>query len=331
MVTSLTDKVRFVESVFGRGRISRDSRNFDVRCPICAPTDKTKLKLSVLTEESADRALACHCWVCGYRSRSLWNLILRYGDKQQLFEFRDRFLPKDKHDCSWFLIDDATVAPQKLALPKDFKLLVTEPIRDPDVLAMRSYLVKRNVSERDMWFYKLGCSSNEPKWRRRIIVPSFDAQGELNHYVGRTIDKYQRPKYETPDGERKHVIFNELNIDWDSRLVVCEGTFDLMKCGENAVPLLGSDLNEQSALFNAIIAHRTPVALALDADMRVTKLPRLHKKLATFDIDVIVVTVPTDPGDMTKQEFRAALEAAQPLDWKQTFFDRLEVASRTVL
>ena len=35
---------------------------------------------------------------------------------------------------------------------------------------------------------------------------------------------------------------------------------------------------EDGALFNSIIAHNTPVALAMDADMRATKMPRLAKK-----------------------------------------------------
>lgn len=319
---TLTDKVKFYESVFGSGRMARNCKNFDVRCPICAPRDPNKKKLAIHTED--DRV---HCWVCGYKARTLAPLIRKYGTRASLIEYRDRFMPESEYKRRCL---DTAFVEEKISLPKDFKLFATAGVRDPDVLAMRKYLNARNVSDRDLWFYKLGFSE-APEWRRRIIVPSFDAAGELNWYIGRTIDKFKRPKYEAPTGDRKHIIFNEINVDWTQRLVLCEGTFDMMKCGDNAVPLLGSDLNEESALFNSILVHSTPIALALDADMRITKTPLIAKKLANYDIDVIIVNVPSDPGEMTKQEFKAALLDAQPLDWQQAFFDRLEHASKLSL
>jgi len=303
--------------------MARNCKNFDVRCPICAPKDPSKKKLAIHTED--DRV---HCWVCGYKARTLAPLIRKYGTQALLIEYRDRFMPESEYKSR--CLDIMIVEEQKLALPSDFRLFANGSIRDPDVLAMRKYLISRKVSERDLWFYKLGYSE-DPAWRRRVIVPSFDAKGQLNWYVGRAIDKFRRPKYEAPTGDRKHVIFNEINVDWTQRLVLCEGSFDMMKCGDNAVPLLGSDLNEESALFNSILAHGTPIALAMDADMRVTKTPRLAKKLADYDIDVIMVNVPSDPGEMSKQEFKAALAEAQPFDWQQTFLDKLEHACRVNL
>lgn len=322
---SLSDKLKFIQRVFGTYRVSRDGRNVDVRCPICAPSDKTKLKLSILTEEDEERCLACHCWTCGYRSRTLWKLIMQYGSQELLFEYRDRFLPESMRRKTY--IDDEKPK-EKLTLPKDFRLLATSSTRDPDVLAIKKYLYfDRGLTEDDLWFYKIGYS-NQSKWFRRAIFPSFDRDGELNHYVGRTIDKRVRPKYETPEGDRHHVIFNEINLDWSRQVILCEGVFDMVKCGENAVPLLGSDLNVESALFNAIVANRTPVALAMDADMKVKKTPKIAQKLMDYNIDVVIVNVPTDPGDMSKKDFRAALKASAPFDWHQTFLDRLNHASR---
>ena len=326
MVT-LTERVKFYESVFGSGRMARNCKNFDVKCPICAPKDPNKKKLAIHVDD--DR---CHCWVCGYKAYTLAPLIRKYGSREQLVEYRDRFMPESAQNgrCVQVWLDGSDAAPEKLRLPKDFRLLATAAVRDPDVLAIRKYLISRRVSARDLWYFKLGYS-NEPVWQRRVIMPSFDSTGELNLYVGREIDKFRKPKYEMPEGDRKHVIFNEINVDWTRRVVLCEGAFDLMKCGDNAVPMLGSDLNEEGALFNAIVAHGTPIALAMDADMRTTKMPRVAQKLADYDIDVIVVSVPTDPGDMSKQEFAAALKAAQPYDWHQTFLDRLEFASKVAL
>lgn len=325
---SLSDKLKFIQRVFGTYRVSRDGRNVDVRCPICAPTDKTKLKLSILTEEDDEKCLACHCWTCGYRSRTLWKLIMQHGSQELLFEYRDRILPESMRRKTYI---DEEVVKQKLELPKDFKLLVTAGNRDPDVLAIKKYLyLDRKLTEDDLWFYKIGYS-NQQKWFRRAIIPSFDKDGELNHFVARAVDKKMKPKYDAPDGDRNHVIFNELHIDWSRQVIICEGAFDMVKCGDNAVPLLGSDLNEQSTLFSAIVANKTPVALAMDADMRLKKTPRIAQKLMDYDIDVVLVTVNTDPGDMSKKEFKQALASAQPFDWHQAFLDRLNHASRISL
>ena len=330
MAVTLTDKVRFYESVFGSGRMARNCRNFDVRCPVClekGPVPPDKKKLAILTED--DR---CHCWVCGYKSRTLAPLIRKYGTHSQLQEYVQRFMPAGT--STWhprcMIITGEAPPPPPIQLPKDFKLFAASRSRDPDVAAMRRYLVQRGLSDDDLWFYKLGYS-NEPMWHRRVIMPSFDKDGALNHFVGRTIDKGRKPKYESPEGDRRQVIFNEINIDWSRQLVVCEGAFDLVKCGDNAVPLLGSDLNEESALFNAIVAHGTPVALALDADMRLTKMPRVAQKLADYNIDVVLVEVTTDPGDMTQQQFKAAKKAARPFDWNLTFFDKLAHAAHVRL
>jgi len=323
MAVTLTEKVRFYEDVFGSGRMARNSRNFDVRCPICDPKDHSKKKLAILVED--DR---CHCWVCGYKSRTLAPLIRRYGSVAQLVEYRDKFMPDvapGQSRCVQLWGADVSEEEKPLALPESFQLLVTATTRDPDVAAVRRYLQSRNVSEDDMWRFKLGFS-NESVWRRRVIVPSFDKEGRLNHYVGRAIDRNKRPKYEAPGGDRHHVVFNELDIDWSKRLVLCEGTFDLMKCGDNAVPLLGSDLGEESALFNYIIVHGTPVVLALDADMRLSKVPRIAKRLLGYNVDVLLVDVATDPGDMSKEGFKEALSQARPFEWHQAFLDRLDRA-----
>jgi len=306
--------------------MARNCKNFDVRCPICAPRDPSKKKLAIHTED--DRV---HCWVCGYKAFTLAPLIRKFGTQEQLNEYR-RFMPgafgSSGSRCVQLWITDDE--PKKLELPKDFKLLAVYEGRDPDVLAIRRYLISRDISDDDVWYYKLGCS-DDPMWRRRVIVPSFNKDGELNHYVGRTVDKFKRPKYETPVGERSHVIFNELNVDWGRRLVICEGSFDMMKCGDNVVPLLGSDLNEASALFSSILVHGTPIALALDADMRLSKTPRIAKKLMEYDIDVVLVDVPSDPGDMSKREFRSALAAAKPYAWEESFLAKLDRAARVAL
>lgn len=319
---TLTEHVKFIESIFGSGLLSRNSRNFDVRCPICNPKDKSKRKLSILLPEHR-----LHCWTCGYKAYNLVPLIKKFGTREQLNAYR-QFIPTDDRNRNETWVVEET--PAELTLPKDFQLFATYAGYDPDVLACKRYMLSRDISDDDLWYYKLGFS-NELKWHRRIIVPSFDKNGKLNHYVARAIDKFKKPKYETPTGERSSVIFNEINIDWTKRVILCEGTFDMMKCGENAIPILGSDLNESTLLFNTIVMNNTPIMLALDADMKLTKTPRIAKKLLEYDIDLLIVDVKTDPGDMSKRQFRQACEEAHPFEWGQNFLDRLNRAVRVAL
>lgn len=324
MITTVSDKVKFITSVLGSGRLSRSGQNLDVWCPYCAPKDRSKKKLSIRLIDDL-----WHCWTCDHKGRSLVSLIKKSGSSEQLKDYVDRFLPEDKK--VWVGQDDSP-QPVKVSLPRDFCLLTLANDHDPDVKAAMRYVTSRGLNQSDLWYYKIGIS-DDPRWRRRIIVPSFDANGELNYYVGRAIDTQKKPKYDNPDTDKSSIIFNEVNIDWKKRLVLCEGTFDMFKCGDNVVPLLGSSLNEQSKLFNQIIVHSTPVALALDEDMREKRVPFLAHKLMEYDVDVIIVDIRpfADPGQMTKEEFREKLEAAKPLDWRENFSSKLAKATKTWL
>ena len=85
-LVSLTDKISFIESVFGKGDLSRDSSNFAVRCPLCDPRDANKKKLLIRLEDYAN-----HCWSCPWKARSLLFLVKKFGrqsDVQRYVQIR---------------------------------------------------------------------------------------------------------------------------------------------------------------------------------------------------------------------------------------------------
>lgn len=316
---SIAERLRFIESVFGPGRLYTNGKNFDVRCPICAPRDASKKKLSIKVED--DRQ---HCWTCGWKAATLAALIYKYGTREQFQEYCEEYMPK-RARRTLDGIEPSHEIRKITQLPEDFVLLPFASLKDPDVRMTWSYLQRRGIDARDVWYYKFGVS-NDFRWRRRVIMPSFDVSGKLNFYIGRNVDDTcRRPRYDNPDDDKRQIIFNEINIDWSKRLVICEGPFDAVKCGKNTVPLLGSDLNEESLLFSHILSSNTPIALALDADMWLTKTPKLAKKLQEYNVDVTIVDVRQygDPGMMTKQQFNVALTNAIQPSWSNTFMDRL--------
>ena len=319
-IRSVSDSIAFYESVFGKGRISANGINFDVRCPICAPSDPSKKKLSIRTDTSAN-----HCWVCGFKSRSIAPLIRKYGTQSQLSAFKELF---GLNDQASQLVTGEREDERRAVLPPDFQLLTVAPVSDPDVKAAWRYLVGRGLTEKDAWYFKFGLS-NEPRWKRRILMPSFDASGNLNYFTARAIDKDRKPKYDNPDVDKNPVVFNDINLVWTKQVVLVEGPFDLVKCPENTTALLGSDLDERHEIFNKILINNTPVALALDGDMWETKTPKIAKKLQEYDVDVKLVDVRPwgDPGNMSRFEFEKALSESIRPTWEDAFAHRLKKAA----
>lgn len=321
VVYSLTEKVAFIESAFGKGNLERSGNNINVRCPIPECTsrkDRTKRKLAIRVVDDAN-----HCWVCGWRSRSLLPLLTKYGSHSLVEKYLERFYTGTRRSGLAIVENAGTADEKRIELPKDFAPLAVEST-DPDARAIVRYLSERGIGEDDLWYFKIG-RSDEQKWRRRALLPSFDADGNLNFFIGRAIDDRMRPKYDNPNVPASELVFNEINVDWAQRIVLCEGPFDLMKCGQNATCLLGSTLSEESLLFERLLAHKTPVALALDTDAR-RKMMKIANLLAEYDIDVSIVSMgeKNDPGEMSKDEFAAAVAAARPWSWEAMMSTKME-------
>jgi len=290
-----------------------------VWCPKCASSDKNKRKLVILVLDDRYK-----CWVCGSSGRSIATIIRKYYP-QYFNEYVEKFAGKNKKN----LIVDEVQREDKVELPEGFKLLALSTSKDPDIAAVKRYLMnRRRIDEEDMWRFKFGCVERGAMFRR-AIMPSFNAEGELNYVTARTIDKKQYGKYKNPPIPKNTIVFNEINVDWKKRLVLCEGPFDLVKCGDNAVPLLGSDINEEYELFSQIIVNNTPVAIALDKDMWSTKTPKIVKKFVEYNVDTIVVDTREieDPGAVTKREFKQLLSEAKPLVWEDSLRSKLERVS----
>jgi len=293
--------------------MSRDEKNVAVRCPICDPKDPNKKKLIIRTTDDVT-----HCWVCGWSSRSLLPLIKKFGSRDQLKRYAESLGLREKIS----LDDQPTV--KKLDAPEDVCLLACHDSFNPDASAVLKYLKSRGVSEKDLWYYRLAFS-NEPKWNRRVIFLSYDNSGNMNYVTARAVDRDKQPKYVNCDVERTTVVFNEHNISWDIPLVLCEGPFDLIHCGENATCLLGSELSESSLLFDRIISNSTPVIVALDSDTHKIKRPKLIKKLVEYDIEVKVVDIGdySDPGSAPVDFMLKAINDAKPVDWMFNFSNKL--------
>ena len=141
-----------------------------------------------------------------------------------------------------------------------------------------------------------------------------DSKGNLNFFTARRIDANTNDgfKYKNASIQKKNIIFNEINIQWEKPLTLVEGPLDLLKTNDNSTCLLGSTLTEDMYLFKKIIENKTPINLALDADVY-HKTLKIASLLNSYDISVNILDTRgyEDVGDMSHDQFKNTLDNAK--------------------
>ena len=298
----------FLRSAFGEGVRSADS--FAVTCPACCNVEgrRHKKKLSIKLTDGMH-----HCWICGIKGKTLRYTLKKYHPTK-LPEYLRIFEGKD--------YNESIVAPEEeelaVELPRGFIPVATTAPVDPDHIAVLRYLFSRGLRKPDLYRFRLGTCLNG-KFSRRVIMPSFDSEGDLNYFTARSIDSDGAKKYINSKTKKKDVIFNEINIRWKEPLTLVEGPFDLMKCNWNATSMLGSFIDESYALFQQIVKNQTDVVLAMDSDA-IQKRSKIAQKFRSYGVDVKYLDLGSfnDVGEMSKTEFSIALERAK--SWSAVSF-----------
>ena len=285
-------RIKLLQSAFGSGFLETSGKNISFNCPHCKEKRKDKKKLVVQLETGW-----FHCWVCGFSGKNIGFLFRKYAPSfvdqcNKIFEckpFRQVSQPEE------------IIEP--LDFPVDAKLVVSST--DPDARAIVSYLKSRGLSIGDMCRWRV-CFSNEYKFRRKAIFPSFDIDGNVNYYVSRAIEE-KKFKYTNAKIPKSSIIFNELDIDWKQPVILVEGVFDAIKCPENTIPILGSTLPKKALLHQQLRRHLPPVIVALDEDAE-KKSHRICASLSEAGCDVYKTTIKgKDLGEMSKDEASNAL------------------------
>lgn len=302
--------VDFLERVFGPSYFSGTGKNKNINfiCPICLDKKGNEYNKKKLAIKIDGKNHLVKCWVCGYKSRNLLNLIRKFYPGL-LQDYVDVFL--GQQPINWEATDFESIPDDTVVkLPNGFQLFA-HPFYSQPNKSLVNYLKKRldgctEDFDTLLWRWKFGFTDNSDEGNsNRIILPSLDKDGNLNYYTSRGIYKNSFPKYKNPKIDRENIIFNELNIDWKKPLVLVEGPFDLIKSTENSTCILGSELDEEYLLFQEIIKNKTSVILALDPDAE-KKTDIIAKKLYEYDIDVFIVNIPKnykDVGEMPQNEF----------------------------
>ena len=283
-------------------------------CPVC---DHHKKKLSINVERNLFK-----CWVCGYSGRSIFRIIKRHGTYSDKKEWARLTQQVEIENFSEKLFGSVSEQIETLSLPEEFISLANKSLPITSTYPI-NYLKSRGLTKQDIVRWKIGyCSSG--KYEGRVIFPSFNLDGRLNYFVGRScLGDWKR--YLNPP-RRSDIVFNHLYLDFLKPIVIVEGVFDAVKSGSNSVPLLGSTLSEDSILFSEIVKNDTTIYLALDSDAK-KKTERLIKLFLKYDIELYVVdlesTLHEDVGEMSKQEFEILKIKADKLNAQKFLINRI--------
>lgn len=307
MKFTFDDKIRFLQKAFGHVEKCHDGKNVAVSCPQCKNPNKKKLAIRL----DDDRV---NCWVCHLKGRVVY--VLKKYKPYLVAEYIEKF------GVNNIILHDE--GEKRAEIPEGFRLIAAYP-KDPRLSWARKYCRKRGLTERDLWYFKIGVST-EKRFYRRVIMLSFDASGNLNYYSGRAVDNTAYRKYWNADVPKKSIIFNEINIDWKKELTLVEGPFDLTKADVNTVPVLGSELSEDSLLFARIYENKTPINLAFDKDMEQKEWQKIARMLDSYGISVKIMNLGqyNDVGEMSRIEFLAAKSASRPWDRREALLRKIK-------
>lgn len=123
-----------------------------------------------------------------------------------------------------------------LKLPDEF-LSIAVPSNSICYKHAVRYLKNRNITRDDILRYNIGYCENG-KYRNRIIIPSYDKDGNLNFFAARDFLNCSYLKYLLPDWSKDCIGF-ELFINWKEPITIVEGPLDAISVRRNAIPLFG--------------------------------------------------------------------------------------------
>ena len=298
--------IALVNSVLGTGK-STARGNYAYHCPFC---NHHKPKLEVNFTENKKGENPWHCWACDRKGKKIYQIFKHIQvPSNTMAELRS--IVKTEFN------DKEVIVEEKVSLPKEFKSLLN--VSKTDILGRHAltYLKSRNINEEDIVKYNIGyCETG--RYAKMVIIPSYDENGNLNYFTGRSFEKEPSVKYRNPSVSRDIIPF-ELFINWEIPFILCEGPFDAIAIKRNAIPLLGKNI--QSNLMKKIVMSSVEkIYIALDKDAQKQALSFCERLMNEGKEVYLVDMQDKDPSEMGFKNFTNLIQETYPL----TFSSLLE-------
>lgn len=248
-------------------------------CPFCNH-HKKKLAINISNGK-------WHCWVCEAKGSRVFTLLRKIKAPRKYFKVLSEILSEG---IEFEEDTEETV----LTLPTQY-IPLWEPSRDLDYRQAWAYLKSRGVSNEDVLKYQLGYCK-DGTYSHRIVIPSFDIDGKLNFFSGRSYISNATFPYLNPRTNKNIIGFESL-ISWEFPIVICEGPMDAIAIRRNAIPMFGKTI--PSELVYEILAHEMKdIYLALDKDA-LRKALNIAEFFMDQDVNVHLVRMEEkDPGEI---------------------------------
>jgi DNA primase len=148
-----------------------------------------------------------------------------------------------------------------------------------------------------------------------IIIPSYDENGQLNFFTGRTYYSDRSFKHKNPKVS-KDIIGFDLLINWNEPITIVEGAFDAIAVKRNAIPLFGKKLMD--TLKTKMIEKQIKrVNIALDKDA-INDALDICQYLISNGIEVYLVEMnDQDPSELGFTSITNRISESNPLTSSQ--------------
>lgn len=251
-----------IQNIFEDVQGYLQSEQLQVNCPRCQERDGLshpdgKFNLEINTARRMFR-----CWKCDEPrfSGSLGRLVKMFGsnvDYEMYKSYAGIYRDYEANE------DEKIYAPVKLPV----EMIPFSQMDSGNVEHFEAYhylVADRKISRELILKYRLGfCTTG--KYSKRIIIPSYDFNGEINYFVGRSYDpKEKKKKYLNPVSDTSKIIFNEGLVNWDSTVYLVEGVFEMLSFPANIIPMLGKTIS--TTLFLKLKELKPDVVVLLDPD-----------------------------------------------------------------
>ena len=246
--------LQLLESVLGKGKPTSGD-NIAFFSPFVSHY-KPKLEIDINTNHAGENAW--HCWISDKKGRSITTLFKQLNLSREKFEQLNRIIETTRYRTG-IQVPEKT---QVIQLPDAYRPLWINK-NTPDFKNAIHYLTKRGITIFDIIKYRIGyCESGE--YSGKIIIPSYDTDGQLNYFVSRAYYSRDTQKHKNPKISKDIIGFG-MFINWAEPIILCEGSFDAIAIKRNAIPLFGKII--QPMLQKKIIEERVKnIYICLDAD-----------------------------------------------------------------
>ena len=298
-----------LESVLGKSKSARGGDEAVFKCPSCNH-HKKKLTLNLSTQMH-------QCWVCGYKGHRAFKLLKAVEAPTAAYEAL-----KEIDKLYNFKYKKTKQLPSgSLQLPPGVIPLISSSA----VLSRHAnhYLTQRGITQQDIVKYDIHYSETGDL-KNMVVIPSYDGNGFLNYYVGRSFDKNAYIKHKLASATKDIVGF-EMLINWDIPVILCEGAFDAMTIKRNAIPLFGKKIS--SSLMKQLIKCKSKsIYLALDDDALLDAFEHAKKFISMGKKVYLLEMEGKDPNEMGFEKFNEILFKAQPITTADLMRKRLSLS-----